>query len=76
MSNATENAYKTVLNDLIKCNMFIGHFDASNGNRQFMRGICTVMEFIAIQAGFENFTELFYHNMEESEDMTKGETID
>lgn len=72
MSNATENAYKTVLNDLIKCNMFIGHFDAKNGNKHFMRGICTVMEFIAIQAGFENFTDLFYHNMEESEDMMKG----
>lgn len=68
-----EDAYLTVLNDLMECDLFVGRYDARNGNRHFMRGICTVMEVIALRAGVDYFDSLFYKNMQRSEDKAKGE---
>ena len=68
MCDEKKDAYLTVLNDLMECDLFVGRYDARNGNRHFMRGICTVMEFIAIQAGVENLTDVFYDNMQKSEE--------
>ena len=63
-------AYKIVLNDLLKCNMFIGIYDAKHGNPSFMDGIGTVMESIAYSVGNKtggSFSELFTKNMVNSE---------
>ena len=66
--------YKIVLNDLCKCDMFIGKYDAKNGKDDFMYGISTIMEAIAYsvseKAG-DNFVDVFLKNMEESEDKVK-----
>lgn len=63
-------AYRTVFNDLCECRMFQGHYDAFNGNEQYMSGIETVMEVIA-QRGHnvefaEKFAEAFAFNVERS----------
>lgn len=63
-------AYKIVLNDLLKCNMFVGIYDAKHGNSSFMYGIGTVMENIAYSINDktgDSFSELFIKNMVKSE---------
>ena len=64
-----KEAFEIVYNELIKCPMFSGHFDAKNGNREFMYGICTVMENIALNVSeetYEDFSTLFVDNVCES----------
>lgn len=63
-------AYKLVFDELIKCDMFKGIYDAKNGNADYMYGILTIMENIAINVSedcYENFTKEFTKNMVESE---------
>ena len=52
-----EKAYKAVYNDLMKVDLFRGHYDAKNGNETFVRGICTVMENIALHVSEETADE-------------------
>ena len=65
-------AYEMVFNDIINsgCGLMIGKFDAKNGEKPFMYGISTVMEWIAYrvsdEVGYE-FSDLFIKNMIESE---------
>lgn len=71
-------AYKIVLEDLTKggCGLFVGNYDAKNGNAQFMYGISTVMEHIAYKAGkkeYEEFSKTFFENMEKSVDKAHKE---
>lgn len=50
--------------------LFIGKYDAKNGNEKFMYGICTVMEFIACEISeeiYEEFSDKFLKNMIDSE---------
>ena len=54
-----KQAYQMVFNDLYKCRMFQGHYDAINGNSHFMSGIETVMEVIAYRAYDDDFAEEF-----------------
>lgn len=54
-----KQAYRMVFNDLRECRMFQGHYDAINGNPQFMHGIETVMEVIANRAYNDDFAENF-----------------
>ncbi len=54
-----KQAYQIVFNDLCKCRMFQGHYDAINGNPYFMSGIETVMEVIANRGFGEDFAENF-----------------
>lgn len=54
-----KKAYQMVFNDLCKCRMFKGHYDAFNGNSHFMSGIETVMEVIAYRAYDDDFAEEF-----------------
>lgn len=59
-------AFKIVYDELIKCPMFRGQFDAKNGNREFMYGICTVMENVALNVSeetYEDFSTLFVNNV-------------
>ena len=65
-----EEAYKVVFNDLLKCNIFNGIYDAKHGNEHFMYGICCVMEVIATKVSDEchiEFLNTFYQNMIMSE---------
>ena len=54
-----KEAFTIVLKELIRCPMFRGYYDASNGNEQLMYGIATVMERIAHEAGGETFEDIF-----------------
>jgi len=63
-------AYKLVFDDLTKCNMFKGIYDAKHGNEDFMYGILIIMENIALNVSedcYEKFTAEFTKNMVESE---------
>jgi len=47
--------------------LFMGEYDAENGNEQFMNGIETVMEYIAEKAGkAKTFRSIFYDNIRKS----------
>lgn len=68
-------AYKMVLNDMCRCNIFTGTYDAKNGNKHFIHGVETVMEYVASKAGDEEyaeFEEMFLNNIVESEIKAKG----
>lgn len=65
-----KTAYGIVLGDLLRHPMFVGHYDAKNGNKHFMYGIQTVMEFIAYSVDDnmgDVFENLFLENLIESE---------
>lgn len=67
-----KEAYEIVYNDLIAARLFRGIYDARNGNVSFMNGIATVMDVIADSAEkYEEFEDLFYKNLEESEKKAK-----
>ena len=70
---STEEAYKIVLEDLKKCNLFCGIYDARNGNDSFIYGISTVMESIAYKAEDEDFDDLFMSNIIKSQEKVKEE---
>ena len=50
-----KEAYKIVFEDLKKHPLFIGKYDAKNGNPHFMNGIVTVMEFITYNISEETY---------------------
>lgn len=67
--------YKTVLEDLVECPMFLGVYDAKNGSEQFMYGVQTVMEFIAYNCGeeiYNEFEEIFLENLQKSVDKAQN----
>ena len=67
-----EEAYKIVYKDLIAASLFRGIYDARHGNISFMNGIACVMEVIADSAGKpEEFDDIFYKNLAESEEKAK-----
>lgn len=72
MSENLKQAYQMVFNDLMKCRLFEGHYDAVNSDGRFMAGIETAMEVIA-ERGYgsdfaEYFTEEFANNLRRSEE--------
>ena len=70
-----QNAYKLVYNDMVKCGgLFVGRFDAKNGNKNFMYGIGTVREFIALSAGeeiYDDFEKIWSESFEKSLDKSE-----
>ena len=64
--NRTE-AYRLVLNDLRQVGMFRGIYDARHGEKGYMNGIYTLMEYISYYADEENYMTEFSYNMIESE---------
>lgn len=54
-----KEAYQMVFHDLCHCRMFLGFYDAFNGNEQYMGGIETAMEVIANRAYDDDFAENF-----------------
>lgn len=69
MDKELTKAYKMVLKDMVENGpgFFVGKYDATNGNKHFMYGIETVMEFIAYKAEQEEFDNLFLENLIKSE---------
>lgn len=60
---------KNLLADMSECPLFIGKYDAKNGNEDFMYGIQTVMEFLAFSVSNnfgEEFSKKFTQNMVDS----------
>lgn len=71
IKNVREEAFLYVLNELKKCELFTGKYDARNGDEHFMHGIATVMESIAYSVSDDvgyAFSVLFTENMTESEE--------
>ena len=73
MDNTLQNAYKIVYDDIVNSGvgLFTGNFDSKNGNKNFMYGICTVMEFIAYNASeqdYNDFGEIWLENFMKSLD--------
>lgn len=71
----TKEQWKQVLDELKKCPLFCGHYDAKNGDRNYIYGIATVMEFVAMKAEDNSFEDMFYENMMKSEEV-KDERFD
>ncbi len=64
-------AFRIVYEELLKCPLFVGKYDAVHGKEDYMYGICTVMENIAINVSEETYDEystLWCNNMNESEE--------
>lgn len=71
---ANMNSFLEVYKELSECPMFMGRFDAKNGDDDFMYGIATVMEYIACKASDETLLEFqntFFKNFEKSVDNAK-----
>lgn len=62
-----KEAFQIVLDELKKCKLFCGQYDAMNGNEHYMHGVSSVMEVIAYHAGDEEFEDMFLKNMIKSE---------
>lgn len=63
-----EKAFSIVYEELIQNPMFKGLFDATHGNVEFMYGVCTVMENIAINVNedtYDEFSTLWWDNFNE-----------
>lgn len=61
-----------VLTELKKCDLFVGKYDAKNGDEHFMNGVACVMESIAYRAGEDigdEFSDEFTRNLIASEDL-------
>ena len=70
-----EEATQYVFDELLKCNLFRGIYDAKNGKKSYMHGVSAVMECIAAMISaecFERFNEEFTKNLIESEDKSNG----
>lgn len=60
--------WKEVYEELVKVPLFVGNYDAKNGNLSFMHGISIVMGYISYEAGKqEEFDEMFLKNIIKSE---------
>jgi len=63
-------AFKIVLEELRQCPLLRGKYDAKHGSPEFMNGISTVMEAIAIRVSdeeYEKFNTEFINNILKSE---------
>ena len=70
-ARANKESAQYVFDELLKCDIFRGKYDAKNGNEHFMYGVCTVMEYIAniiSEECHDKFDAEFLKNMQESED--------
>lgn len=71
-----QDAYRIVYNDILNrdIGLFLGRFDAKNGKHEFMYGINTLMEFIALEcseADYEDFQNIWFENFQKSIDKVK-----
>jgi len=65
-----EEMIKELIEEMSECGLFIGKYDAKNGNQNFMYGIQTVMEYLSYEVSEEygdNFSAMFLKNMIDSQ---------
>ena len=65
-----EEMIRNLVEEMSECNLFVGKYDAKHGNKRYMYGISTVMEWLAYQVSEEygdNFSDMFFGNMYDSE---------
>ena len=63
-------ALAKVFMNLCECGLFVGKYDARNGNKDFMYGIETVMENLACMISdrvYDTYNDVFLKNMINSE---------
>ena len=77
MEERVREAYRIVLNDMLNSGVrvFVGNYDAKNGNEKFMTGIGTVMEWIAYKVSEDEcnaFTDMFVANTIKCKKESKG----
>lgn len=68
-------AFKIVFEELKKCELFCGRYDAKNGNDSYMHGVSSVMESIAYRIDEnvgDKFSDDFISNMILSEERAKA----
>lgn len=78
MDKELQKAYKMVFEDMIdsECGLLIGKYDAKNGDKKYMYGVNTVMEWIAYKVSDsvgDQFSMMFLDNMSESKRKAKSE---
>lgn len=59
-----------LLGKMMDCNLFIGKYDTKHGNKTFMYGVLTVMEYIANEVDeklADSFSRMFIENLIESD---------
>ena len=69
-----KEAFSIVLEELMKCELFKGNYDAKNGNNHFMNGVACVMENIAYHVSDnvgDTFSDMFLNNLILSEEKIK-----
>ena len=67
-----KEAYLTVYEDLIKVPLYVGIYDATNGNEHFIYGMSSVMDYISMKAGkLDEYEKLWDKNMKESEERSE-----
>lgn len=70
-----KKAFEIVARHLMEVPIFMGEYDAANGNRSFMNGVCFVMEYITYFASDEigdEFGRIFLENLQKSVDKAKS----
>lgn len=69
LNQEEKKVVQKVVDEMTKCDLFCGRYDAKNGSAEFMYGIATVMDYLThlvsddYGAEFEN---IFIKNMKES----------
>lgn len=66
-----EEMIRNLVEEMSECGIFVGKYDAKHGNRRYMYGIYTVMEWLAYKVSEEygdEFSDTFFGNMHDSED--------
>lgn len=61
---------KDLVEEMSECDLFIGKYDSKHGNKRYMNGIYTVMEYLAYKVSEEygdNFSDMFIKNLVDSE---------
>lgn len=69
LTDNEREALKKIVEDMRECGLFVGRFDAKNGNVHFMYGINTVMEYLTSLISEEyqvEFDKEFMTNFEKS----------
>ena len=70
-----EEIIKDLIEDMSKCGVFVGKYDAKNGSEEYMYGVDAVMEYLAYEVSDEYgdaFSEKFTKNMIDSENKIRG----
>lgn len=64
-----EEVIRSLIEEMSKCGLFVGKYDAKNGSEKFMYGVNAVMEYLAYEVSDEygdKFSDMFVKNMLDS----------